>query len=79
MPLLKVGGQAVLYRGQWSTDETESLMPIIDLLGGELTDLQDWKTPITEGSRHCLFIHKEYPTPNDFPRAVGVPGKSPLT
>lgn len=79
MPLLKVGAQAVLYRGQWSTDETEAILPIIELLGGEITDLQAWKTPITGGSRHCLFIHKEHPTPSDFPRAVGVPAKSPLT
>lgn len=79
MPFLKVGGQAVLYRGQWTTDETEALIPVIDLLGGELTDLQRWETPLTQSNRHCLFIHKEQPTPDEFSRAVGVPGKSPLT
>lgn len=79
MPFLKVGGQLVLFRGQWSTDETEALLPVIDLLGGEITDLQSWKTPLTQSARHCIFIHKEAPTPSDFPRAVGVPGKKPLT
>ncbi|MEL6158207.1 MAG: 16S rRNA (guanine(527)-N(7))-methyltransferase RsmG [Cyanobacteria bacterium J06623_5] len=79
MPFLKVGAQAVLYRGQWSTDETEALLPVIDLLGGELTDLQSWQTPRSNSSRHCLFIYKERPTPDAFPRAVGVPNKSPLT
>lgn len=79
LPLLKVGGQAVLYRGQWSTEDTEAIVPIIELLGGELTDLQNWQTPLTQSSRHCLFIYKEQPTPNSLPRAVGVPGKSPLT
>ncbi len=79
LPLLKLGGQAVLYRGQWGTEDTEALMPIVDLLGGEITDLQSWQTPLTQGTRHCLFIHKEAPTPSDFPRAVGVPGKKPLT
>lgn len=79
MPLLKEGGQAVLYRGQWSTEDTEALMPVIDLLGGEITDLQTWQTPLTQGTRNCIFIHKDAPTPLDFPRAVGVPGKKPLT
>ncbi|MEL6552155.1 MAG: 16S rRNA (guanine(527)-N(7))-methyltransferase RsmG [Cyanobacteria bacterium J06621_11] len=78
LPFLKVGGQAVIYRGQWSTDDTEAIIPVIDLLGGELTDLQNWRTPITQGERHCLFIYKEQPTPDDLPRAVGVPGKTPL-
>ncbi|MGC1305639.1 MAG: 16S rRNA (guanine(527)-N(7))-methyltransferase RsmG [Phormidesmis sp.] len=79
LPFLTIGGQAVLFRGQWSTADTEALMPIVDLLGGEITDLQRWETPLTQGTRHCLFIHKEKPTPSDFPRAVGVPAKKPLT
>ena len=78
LPLLKVGGQAVLYRGQWTTEDTEAIIPVIDLLGGELTDLQSWQTPLTQSSRNCLFIYKEQPTPDDLPRAVGVPGKTPL-
>ncbi|MEO0768558.1 MAG: 16S rRNA (guanine(527)-N(7))-methyltransferase RsmG [Cyanobacteria bacterium J06649_4] len=79
LPFLKVGGQAVLYRGQWTTEDTEVLIPVVDLLGGELTDLQRWETPLSQSHRHCLFIYKERPTPNEFPRAVGVPNKSPLT
>ena len=78
LPLLQIDGQAVLFRGQWSTADTEALLPILDLLGGELTDLQSWKTPITKSDRHCLFIHKVAPTPDDLPRAVGVPAKTPL-
>lgn len=79
LPFLKVGGQAVLYRGQWSPADTEDLMPVVDLLGGEITDLQSWQTPLTHGNRNCLFIHKYKPTPPEFPRAVGVPAKKPLT
>ncbi len=79
LPFLKEGGQAVLYRGQWGTEDTEALMPVIDLLGGEITDLQTRQTPLTQGARNCIFIHKDAPTPDDFPRAIGVPGKKPLT
>lgn len=79
MPFLKVGGQLVLFRGQWSTTDTETLLPVIDRLGGEITDLQSWQTPLTQSVRHCIFIHKDAPTPAGFPRAVGVPAKKPLT
>lgn len=79
LPLLKIGGQAVLFRGQWSTADTEALLPVVELLGGELTDVQSWQTPLTQSDRHCLFIHKDRPTPPDFPRAVGLPAKHPLT
>lgn len=79
LPLLAIGGQAVLFRGQWHVEDTEALLPVVELLGGELTDLQSWNTPLTQSERNCLFIHKIKPTPEDFPRAVGVPAKSPLT
>jgi 16S rRNA (guanine527-N7)-methyltransferase len=79
LPLLKQGAQAVLFRGQWSPEETEAIAPVIDLLGGEITDIQSWQTPLTQSTRHCIFIHKNAPTPADFPRAVGVPAKKPLT
>jgi 16S rRNA (guanine527-N7)-methyltransferase len=66
------------YHAQGSADDTEALLPVVDLLGGEITDLQSWQTPLTQSDRHCLFIHKDRPTPSDFPRAVGIPAKHPL-
>ncbi len=78
IPLLTVGGQAVLFRGQWNVEDTEALAPVVELLGGEITDLQSWQTPLTQSIRHCIFIYKEKPTPSDLPRAVGVPSKKPL-
>lgn len=79
LPLLQIDGQAVLFRGQWNTEDTETLLPVLDLLGGELIDLQSWKTPLTQSIRHCLFIHKVAPTPDALPRAVGIPSKTPLS
>lgn len=78
LPFLKVGAQAVLFRGQWSTTDTADLIPALDVLGGEITDVQQWKTPLTGSDRHCIFICKAVPTPDEFPRAVGVPAKKPL-
>ena len=78
LPLLQIDGQAVLFRGQWNTRDTEALLPVLDQLGGELTDVQSWETPVTKSVRHCIFIHKIAPTPNALPRAVGIPSKTPL-
>ncbi|MFE4108319.1 16S rRNA (guanine(527)-N(7))-methyltransferase RsmG [Almyronema epifaneia] len=78
LPLLRKGGVAVLYRGQWSEAETETLRPAIEQLGGAIAHLQPSLTPLTQGQRHCLYVQKVQPTPAEFPRAVGVPAKLPL-
>ncbi|WP_421655315.1 16S rRNA (guanine(527)-N(7))-methyltransferase RsmG [Leptothermofonsia sp. ETS-13] len=78
LPLLKVGGLAVLYRGQWTAEETVALEPVIKTLGGQLEAVEAFKTPLTGSDRHCLYLRKIAPTPNRFPRAVGVPVQKPL-
>lgn len=78
LPLLKLEGQAVLYRGQWTLEETEALRPAVAQLGGAIAAIEECSTPITQGMRHCLYLRKVAPTPEEFPRAIGVPAKQPL-
>ncbi|BAW95824.1 glucose inhibited division protein B [[Synechococcus] sp. NIES-970] len=78
LPLLKRGGLAILYRGQWSAEETEQLQPAIAQCGGQLLSTYSFTTPITQGQRTCLYIEKIRPTPKQFPRAIGQPKQSPL-
>lgn len=78
LPLLGVGGTAVLYRGQWSPADTDALRPAIAQLGGELTKVEAYTTPLSDGSRHCLYLRKVTPTPERFPRLPGTPLKKPL-
>ncbi len=78
LPLLKIGGLAILYRGQWSEAETEQLQGAIAQCGGQLLAVQQFTTPITQGQRTCLYIAKSAPTPDQFPRAIGLPKQSPL-
>ncbi|MEO0949560.1 MAG: 16S rRNA (guanine(527)-N(7))-methyltransferase RsmG [Cyanobacteria bacterium J06641_5] len=78
LPLLGVGGTAVLYRGQWSAADTDALLPALALLGGELAEIAAYTTPLGNGSRHCLYIKKVMPTPTRFPRLPGTPSKKPL-
>jgi len=78
LPLVKIGGLAVLYRGQWQAEETEALRPAVAQLGGQVEAIEAFKTPLSHSDRHCLYLRKVTPTPAQFPRPVGVPAQSPL-
>ncbi|MGB0562558.1 MAG: 16S rRNA (guanine(527)-N(7))-methyltransferase RsmG [Spirulinaceae cyanobacterium] len=78
LPLLAIGGVAVLYQGQWEEGRSQALIPIIQSLGGELLEVVSLTTPLTQSQRHWLYLRKTQPTPAQYPRAVGVPTKRPL-
>ena len=78
MPLIKVQGRAILYRGQWSTLEEHQLNHALDLLGGQLIDVHRIETPLTHNQRHCIQIQKMLPTPEQYPRRSGVAKCKPL-
>lgn len=78
LPLLKVGGIAILYRGQWTAEEAQQLIQATQQLGGEVLGVKPWQTPLTQGTRHCLYLRKSIPVSDEFPRPVGIPAKQPL-
>jgi 16S rRNA (guanine527-N7)-methyltransferase len=78
LPLLKVGGVAVLYRGQWTEAEAIGLSSALQKLGATLEQVEALTTPLTESVRHCLYVRKQKTTPPTFPRAIGVPTQKPL-
>jgi 16S rRNA (guanine527-N7)-methyltransferase len=78
LPLVALGGQAILYRGQWSAEEEDRLIAILPRLGGQLRDVRPMTTPLTQGVRHNVILDKISRTPDKFPRLPGIPAKSPL-
>jgi 16S rRNA (guanine527-N7)-methyltransferase len=78
LPLVKVGGFAILYRGHWQESETIALSSAVAQLGSEITLIQQAITPLSQSIRHCLYLYKHSPTPNKFPRQVGIPNQQPL-
>lgn len=78
LPLLKIGGRAVLYRGQWTDEDTSAFELALNQLGGTLEAIEPFTTPISQGIRHCVHLKKIEPTPAQFPRSVGVPVQKPL-
>lgn len=78
LPLLKQGGLAVVYRGNWTEEETISTENAVQQLGGIIESIEQFNTPLSNGDRHCLYLRKIASTPAKFPRAVGVPTQRPL-
>ncbi len=78
LPLLEVGGLAILYRGEWLADDTPTLKAGLAHLGGALIHIQALSTPLTQSQRHCLYVRKVQPTPSAFPRPIGVPARHPI-
>jgi 16S rRNA (guanine527-N7)-methyltransferase len=78
LPLLKLGGTAILYRGQWTPAEAETLDLAVGQLGGNLAAVREFKTPLSQSVRHCLYVRKVAATSREFPRSIGVPVQKPL-
>ncbi|MBC7969925.1 MAG: hypothetical protein H7Z11_07345, partial [Verrucomicrobia bacterium] len=58
--------------------ETRALESPVPHLGGAIDQIEAYTTPWTQGDRHCIYQKKIAPTPNEFPRAIGVPAQKPL-
>ncbi len=72
LPLLKLGGLAILYRGHWTDSETEALQSAVEPLGGVIESVEGFTTPLSDSVRHCLYLQKVAQIP-DAPRLAGVP------
>lgn len=58
LPLIKPGGVAVLYRGNWTELEQETLLNAIFPLKGEIASIDSFTTPISQSIRHCIYLKK---------------------
>jgi len=78
LPLLKNKGLAVIYRGNWTEEETTALENAVEQLGGIIELIEKFTTPLSNSIRHCLYLRKVSNTPAKFPRDVGIPTQKPL-
>ena len=58
LPLIKPGGIAVLYRGNWTVEEQEALTRAIAPLNGKIDSVDSFTTPLTHSIRHCIYLKK---------------------
>lgn len=78
LPLLKQGGIAILYRGNIEEIEREKIPKTAKILGGELIEIINKNTPISNHIRHNIYVKKIGNTAKKYPREVGKPVKNPL-
>ncbi|MFN7678657.1 MAG: 16S rRNA (guanine(527)-N(7))-methyltransferase RsmG [Cyanobacteriota bacterium] len=78
VPLLKPGGQAVLYRGQWSAADQADLERALVPLRARLERVERRELPAGRGVRHAVRLVPQASCPKAYPRAVGLPAKAPL-
>ncbi len=78
LPLVKVGGTAILYRGQWSEEEAAACEVAVAQLGGRLDRVEIFETPLSQSMRACVYLKKMATTSHEFPRAIGIPTQMPL-
>jgi len=76
LPLVKVGGEFIAWKGKNYPVELERAGPAMETLGGDLQEVK--KYILGDGYRYLLFIKKVAATPERFPRRTGVPAKRPL-
>ncbi len=78
LPLLKKDGIAILYRGNWTTEEENHNKKIAQKLGGQIENIIKKSTPLNNHNRHCIYVRKIDNSPKEYPRQVGKPVKQPL-
>lgn len=78
LPLCKVGGYVLAYKGSSYQDELNKGARAIHSLGGLLEKISFIKIPNTPYLRSIIIIKKISPTPEQYPRRNGIPGKRPL-
>ena len=78
LPLVRVGGKAVALKGPGAAAEAEAAQNALDALGGRLAAIEEVPIPGRDWAHTLAVLAKTAPTPEKYPRRVGVPEKRPL-
>lgn len=78
LPLVKVGGHVLLWRGQNAPQEIAQSKRALQTLGGAAGVLLSYHLPEHEMQYHLVAIEKRRKTPSQFPRRDGLPKQQPL-
>lgn len=78
LPLLKSGGEALLYKGPGGEEELANAEQAIATCGGVLKNVENYKLKSGE-VRKLYVVKKTNITPKKYPRKPGMPGKKPIT
>ncbi|MEA1961545.1 MAG: 16S rRNA (guanine(527)-N(7))-methyltransferase RsmG [Bacillota bacterium] len=77
LPLVKVGGCLLLWKGLHYQQEIDEAKNALAVLGGEVEEVFSYSL-MEERDRVILLVRKKRPTPMKYPRRTGIPSKRPL-
>lgn len=79
LPLAKPGGLVVMQKGENGAKEAEESQKVMRKLGGDLKEVRQVYLPEVEGDRYLIVLSKNAHSPKEYPRATGLPTKTPLS
>lgn len=77
-PLVKKGGVLVAFKGPAYLEEINDAESAMRILKSDKPKVEHYELPRHMGDRFLLIFKKSRPTPNIYPRRVGMPKKKPL-
>lgn len=78
IPLLKINGYAMFYKGKDYQNELQAAKQAIVMMGGKVADVISSELPLEYGARSLIAIKKVKDTPLQYPRKAGILQKNPL-
>ena len=78
LPLVRVGGSAILQRGAGEAGDNENAARVAAQLGGKLVRKEAYRPYQGAKNLHVWVFIKSAPTPERFPRRPGMARKKPL-
>ncbi len=78
LPMLKIKGKSICMKGSDIKEEVKNSKRAIDILGGEIVNIEELVLPKSDNRRKLIIIEKKKNTPLKYPRKAGIPSKEPL-
>lgn len=78
LPLVKIKGNCICMKGPSIKEEIKNSKNAINILGGTISDINEFKLPNSDIERTVIIINKTNNTSSKYPRKAGLPSKEPL-
>jgi len=78
LPLLRLGGRAVIQKGETGPAEVQAAEEALLILGGQIDQIIPLELPMVVETRYMIVVDKVAAAPEKYPRRPGIPAKRPL-
>lgn len=78
IPIVRVNGECICMKGNNVEEEITDAKKAINILGGKISKVDNFKLPDSDIERNVIIIDKIKNTPSRYPRKAGMPSREPL-